>query len=125
MNTSLLDLSSPESLFVAIILVLGLYGLGELIFKNKFLKNFENKEFHYSLFGIILISIPIYFSSLYGIKLILLYKIISIFLIILGFFQLLKLIKKLNFFLLRKIFQNILFLSYFNFFNFNFFFTCY
>lgn len=102
MNKSLLDLNSPESLFVAIILVFGLYGLGELIFKNKFLKNFENKEFHYSLFGIIFISIPIYFSSLYGIKLILLYKIISILLIILGFFQLLKLFKKLNIFLLRK-----------------------
>ena len=68
MHSSLLEINSPESLIIGIILLLGLYNLGKLVFYNKFLENFVNKEYQYCLFGLIFISIPIYLSSLYNLN---------------------------------------------------------
>ena len=87
MHSSLLEINSPESLIIGIILLLGLYNLGKLLFYNKFLENFVNKEYQYYLFGLIFISIPIYLSSLYNLKLFLLYKIISLLIILSGVFK--------------------------------------
>ena len=106
MHSSLLEINSPESLIIGIILLLGLYNLGKLLFYNKFLENFVNKEYHYCLFGLIFISIPIYLSSLYNLKLFLLYKIISLLIILSGVFQIICTIRNFNFFFIKKFFLN-------------------
>ncbi len=98
MINSLLEINSPQSLLVNIILILGIYNLGRLICEKKILKHLKLREFHYGLFGLIVISIPLYFSSLYNFHQIILYKLFSVIIIILGLFQLIYVIKKINFF---------------------------
>ena len=61
MIDSLLEINSPQSLIVNIILLLGIYNFGKITCEKKILKNVNLKEFHYSLFGLIFISISNYF----------------------------------------------------------------
>ena len=63
MINSLLDINSPQSVVINIILLLGIYNLGKFACKKKILKEVNFKEFHYSLFGLIIISIPIFFMQ--------------------------------------------------------------
>ena len=99
MSNSLLNISSPQAFMVSFLLLLGLFNLGRLICGKILSNEMPVKEFHYSLFGLIVISIPIYFSSLYNFYLDFLYLAVSIMLIILGFHQFIIFIKdyKLNF----------------------------
>tara|TARA_B100000902_G_scaffold8533_1_gene10738 strand:+ start:54931 stop:56796 length:1866 start_codon:yes stop_codon:yes gene_type:complete len=102
MINSLLEINSPQSLLVNIILILGIYNLGRLICEKKILKYLKFREFHYGLFGLIFISVPIYFSSLYNFHQIILYKLLSAIILILGLFQLIYIIKKINFSIVLK-----------------------
>ncbi len=102
MINSLLEINSPQSLLVNIILILGIYNLGRLTCEKKILKHLKFKEFHYGLFGLIFISIPIYFSSLYNFHQIILYKLFSTIIITLGLFQLIYILKKINFSSIQK-----------------------
>lgn len=102
MINSLLEINSPQSLLVNIILILGIYNLGRLICEKKILKHLKFKEFHYGLFGLIFISVPIYFSSLYNFHQIILYKLLSVIILTLGLFQLIYIIRKINFSIISK-----------------------
>lgn len=105
MITSLLDINSPQSLVINIILLLGIYNLGKIACKKKILKEVNFKEFHYSLFGLIIISIPIFFSSLYSFNLINIYKLISVIIIIFGLIELITLVRKFKFSKISKYFS--------------------
>ena len=96
MIDSLLEINSPQSLIVNIILLLGIYNFGKITCEKKILKNVNLKEFHYSLFGLIFISIPIYFSSIYKFYQIIFSYIICVLILILGILQLIYIFKKFN-----------------------------
>ena len=88
MISSLLDINSPQSLIVNIILLLGIYNFGKITCEKNILKNVNLKEFHYSLFGLLFISIPIYFSSIFNFYQIIFSYIICLLIVILGILQL-------------------------------------
>lgn len=96
MISSLLDINSPQSLIVNIILLLGIYNFGKITCEKNILKNINLKEFHYSLFGLVFISIPIYLSSIYNFYQIIFSYIICLLIVILGILQLIYIIKKFN-----------------------------
>ena len=102
MINSLLNLSSPQAFFVSFLLLLGLFNLGRLICGKIFSNKIPFKEFHYCLFGLIVISTPLYFSSLYNLYLDFFYIVASIMLIILGFHQLIIFIKNYKFNFIKK-----------------------
>ncbi len=104
MINSLLDINSPQSVVINIILLLGIYNLGKFVCEKKILKDVRFKEFHYGLFGLIIISIPIFFSSLYNFYQIILCKLVSVIIIIFGLIQLITLVKKNKFSTISKYF---------------------
>ena len=59
MSNSLLNISSPQAFMVSFLLLLGLFNLGRLICGKILSNEMPVKEFHYGLFGLIVISIPI------------------------------------------------------------------